>query len=79
MKIRTKIVPLIKLVLVLALPSLAGCARIISYEYQATSWSIEEDLALEISTYSADYGSEGFHIPFLFLESHTADHVLFQV
>lgn len=79
MKIRTKIVRLIKLGLVLALPSLAGCARIIVYEYQATSWSIEEDLALEISTFPADYGSEGFHIPFLFLESHTADHVLFQV
>ena len=79
MKIRTKIVRLIKLGLVLALPSLAGCARIIVYEYQATSWSIEEDLALEISTFPANYGSDGAHIPFLFLESHTADHVLFQV
>jgi hypothetical protein len=79
MKIHTKIFGLIKLGLVLALPSLAGCARIIVYEYQATSWSIEEDLALEISTFPADYGSDGTHIPFLFLESHTADHVLFQV
>lgn len=58
---------------------LSGCANLVDHHYSAATLRMEKGLQLEVDTYPADYGHDGFHIPFLYLRMHTADQVLFQV
>ena len=71
--------PVMLFLLVCVAGTLCGCMSVVNYPYAPSIQRIDKDLQLEVDTYPADYGRDGFHIPFLYLHTHTADHVLFQV
>ena len=56
-----------------------GCVQLVHHKYDDLTVALEEEVILHVDTYPSGFGSDGLHLPYLYLRAHTQKAVYLRV